>query len=265
MRPLQAQQLELLQAICSEAETSVPALLRARPDGGAARLSIYRHAYRARLVAALADNYTVLQRALGDEAFEALALAYIAAWPSQHPSIRWFGHRLAEFMATREDLVPHPALVDIARMDWALRDAFDAADAPALTLSALAALPAEAWAELRLKPHPSLRWLTLDWSIEPAWRALREHEPEAGGEEPELPEPQAHPHGLAVWRQGLETRWRSLQALEATLLPAMAQGDSFADLCAQAAQKLGDETQAATAAAGCLHQWVSEGLFSALP
>jgi hypothetical protein len=260
MTALQAQQRALLQAVCAEREAALP-LLKQQPDGGPARLSIYRHAYRARLVAALADNYTVLQRALGDEAFEALGLAYVEAHPSQQPSIRWFGHRLAEFMAARDDLVPHPALVDFARMDWALRDAFDAADAPVLALAALAALPAEAWGELRLQPHPSLRLLTLDWNIEPAWRALREHDPESGTDEPELPEPQAHRHGLAVWRQGLETRWRSLPALEAQLLPMAVDGASFAVLCEQAALLLGDEAQAAAAAVQALQQWVCDGLF----
>ncbi len=264
MTALQAQQRAFLQAVCAGHEAAPPPLLKTRPDGGPARLGIYRHAYRARLVAALADNYTVLQHALGYEAFEALALAYVAAHPSQHPSIRWFGHRLAEFMAARDDLVPHPALVDFARMDWALRDAFDAADAPVLPLTALAALPAEAWGDLRLQPHPGLRLLTLDWNIEPAWRILREHDPEAGADEPELPEPQAHRHGLAVWRQDLETRWRSLPALEAELLPMAVDGASFGVLCEQAALLLADESQAAAAAATALHQWISEGLFSAI-
>jgi len=264
MTALQAQQRAFLQAVCAQQEATPLPLLKTRPDGGPARLAIYRHAYRARLVAALTDNYTVLQRALGDEAFETLGLAYVEAHPSQHPSIRWFGHRLAEFMTERDDLVPHPALVDLARMDWALRDAFDASDAPVLPLSALAALPAEAWAQLRLQPHPSLRLLTLDWNIEPAWRALREHDPESGANEPELPEPQAHRHSLAVWRQGLETRWRSLPALEAELLPMAVDGASFAVLCEQAALLLDDESQAATAAATALHQWMAEGLFSAI-
>ena len=62
-------------------------------------LEVYRHAYRARLASALADNYTVLSRALGDEGFDALAQAYVTARPSRHPSIRWFGHELAGFMA----------------------------------------------------------------------------------------------------------------------------------------------------------------------
>ena len=261
---LPAQQRAFLQALCAEGEAASLPLLRARPDGGPARLAIYRHAYRARLIGALADNYTVLQRALGDETFEALGLAYLSTHPSQQPSIRWFGHRLAEFMVARDDLVPHPALIDIARMDWALRDAFDAADAPALALGALASLPAEAWSGLRLQPHPSLRLLTLDWNIEPAWRALREHDPASGADEPELPEPQAHRHGLAVWRQGLDTRWRSLQPLEAELLPMAAGGASFGALCEHAARLLDDEAQAAAAAATALHQWISEGLFSAI-
>jgi len=91
----------------------------------------------------------VLQRALGDEAFAALGAAYVDACPSSRPSIRWYGDRLAEFMRTREDLVPHPALVDLARMDWALRGAFDAGDAAAIGPAALNGLPAEAFAALQ--------------------------------------------------------------------------------------------------------------------
>jgi len=62
-------------------------------------LRIYRHAYAARLIAALRDNFGVLPRAMGDEAFEALGRAYLQAHPSSQPSIRWFGHALADFMA----------------------------------------------------------------------------------------------------------------------------------------------------------------------
>jgi hypothetical protein len=257
---LRAQQQGLQQAIVGEAAEAV-GLVRLRADGSPPLLHVYRHAYRARLVAALADNHTVLQRALGDEAFEALGLAYVDACPSVRPSIRWYGDRLAEFMATREDLVPHPALVDIARMDWALRDAFDAADAPALDLTALAAVAPEQWASLRFDPHPSLRLVRLHWAVEAAWRILREHEPEAGAEEPQLPEPEAHEHLLLVWRQGLETQWRSLPALEAELLKAALEGETFGALCERAARSTEDP---ATAAALALQQWLNDGLFSAL-
>ncbi|MEW6706965.1 MAG: DNA-binding domain-containing protein [Pseudomonadota bacterium] len=268
---LRLQQRRLQQAILAAAPAEgvlrqpAEGVLRTRADGRPALLHIYRHAFRARLVAALADNHTVLQRALGDEAFEALGRAYVQACPSTHPSIRWYGDRLAEFMATREDLVAHPALVDLARMDWALRDAFDAADAPVLELAALAAVPPEDWGALRFVAHPSVRTLTLAWAVEAAWRALREHDPATGEPEPALPAPQAHAHVLLVWRRGLETQWRSLPALEAGLLQAALAGQPYAALCEQAAAALdGDASRAAAAAAGALQQWLADGLFSML-
>lgn len=224
-------------------------------------LEVYRHAYRARLIAALTDNYTVLARALGDEAFDALGQAYVAAQPSQHPSIRWFGHALADFMAqANDDLVPHPGLIDIARMDWALRGAFDAAEAPPLDPAELAALSPDDWAGLVLHLHPSAQRVALAHAIEPAWRVLREWEPESGDDQPELPEPVPHDHVLLAWRQGLETRWRSLEPLEAALLADVAAGHSFAQLCERAAAELGDAEAAAPAVIGLLQRWLADGL-----
>lgn len=250
------QQLELAAAIRDGAD---PAGLLA--GDYATGLEVYRHAYRARLAEALADNYTVLARALGDEAFDALAQAYIAAQPSRHPSIRWFGHQLAAFMAEAgDDLVPHPGLVDFARMDWALRGAFDAADAPPLDPASLAALQSDDWAGLVLRLQPSAQRVTLAYAVEPAWRVLREWEPESGDDQPELPEPVPHEHVLLAWRQDLETRWRSLEPLEAVLLDAVAAGEPLALLCERAATQLGDPEAAAPAVIGALQRWLGEGL-----
>jgi hypothetical protein len=224
-------------------------------------LAVYRHAYRARLAEALADNYTVLARALGDEAFDALAQAYIAARPSRHPSIRWFGGELASFMAAAgDDLVPHASLADFARMDWALRGAFDAAEAPPLDPATLAALGPDDWAGLVLHLHPSVQRVVLAHAIEPAWRVLREWEPESGAAQPELDEPVPHEHTLLAWRQHGETRWRSLEALEAVLLQAVAEGAPFALLCERAAASLGDAETAAPAVVGALQRWLADGL-----
>lgn len=227
----------------------------------AAGLAVYRHAYRARLVAALADNYTVLARALGDAGFDALGRAYLDARPSRHPSIRWFGHELAGFMATAGDaLVPHASLVDFARMDWALRAAFDAAEAPPLDPATLAVLSPDDWAGLVLHLQPSVQRVRLAHAIEPAWRLLREWAPESGADAPELPEPQPHAHVLLAWRQGLETRWSSLEPLEAALLDAVAAGQCFAWLCEHAAGQLGDAEAAAPAVVTALQRWLAEGL-----
>ena len=253
---LALQQQQLRAAIVDHA--SAAGLLRTAPERESL-LRIYRQAYTARLLGALRDNFGVLPRAMGDEAFDALGLAYLQAQPSSHPSIRWFGHRLAEFMAQQPDLVPHPAFVDLARMEWALRSAFDAADAEPLSAASLAARAPGQWADWVLCFQPSAQLLSLQWRVEPAWRALQATE----DDEPELEEPAAGEHLLLVWRPQLETRWRSVtDATEALLLPSAMNGDSFGTLCERAAKQVGEEG-AAAAAVGALQQWIGEGLLAA--
>ncbi|NRF69524.1 putative DNA-binding domain-containing protein [Aquincola sp. S2] len=263
MNALREQQRAFAAAVADGADAG--ALLANDPRGGPPALSAYRYAYAARLAEALRDNFEVLARALGDEGFDALARAYIAAHPSTEPSIRWFGHRLADFMAAALDaddgLVPHPALVDCAHMDWALRAAFDAADAAVLERSALAAVAPDAWPGLRFTVHPSVQLVALHWAIEPAWRLLREADPDSG-DEPDLPPPQAAPHRLLAWRQGTETLWRSLPDDEATLLQALVDGADFATLCETAATLQDDDEAAPARAVTLLAQWLDEGLLS---
>ena len=248
-------------------------LLQATPQGRLARIDAYQHAYQARLAGALRDNFEVLALAMGDEAFAALAQAYTAAHPSRQPSIRWFGHRLADFMARqleRDDgLVPHPAMVDLARLDWALRAAFDAADAPVLDATALATLPAEAWPRLRFNLHPSVQRLPLAWAIGPAWHALRAQadapsDAADGGDEPALPSPEPLGHTVLVWRRGLATQWRSLDAAEAPLLTAVAAGRPFARWCELAATLVDEPDAAVPLVVGRLQQWLGEGLLSGI-
>lgn len=224
--------------------------------GGPALIDAYQIAYGVRLSGALRDNFEVLARAMGDEAFDALAAAYVATHPSRQPSIRWYGHRLAEFMAAQCDadspLVPHPALVDFAHMDWALRDAFDSADATPIGPDALATVAAQAFAGLRFVPLPSLKLVRLNWAIESAWGALRASLDDEAQTEPELPPPEHAPHTLLAWRPALTTLWRSLDDAEAEALRGLVAGDDFATLCARAASP--------ERAAGWLAQWLNDGL-----
>lgn len=232
-----------------------PALALLRPLRGLApRLDAYRHAYRARLTEALRSNHPVLHRALGDVAFDDLAQGYIAAQPSDHPSIRWFGHQLAEYMAALpEPLAPHRALADLARMEWALSLAFDAADTAVLDPTALAALHPDQWANHGLRCHPSAQCLALQWQVEPLWQALtRDADTQA---EPPTPAK----HTLLVWRQGAGPRWRSLAEPEADLLRAALAGLSLAGLCGVAAEH-GGTAQAPATVAAALHRWLADGL-----
>jgi hypothetical protein len=258
---LARQQRALAALIVDQAEIAddaprATALLR--PLAGAPpRLGIYRGAFRGRLVEALRSNYPVLHRVLGDDDFAALALAYLAEHPSRAPSIRWFGHRLPSWLAHRleadADALPHPALADLARMEWAVGCSFDAADAAPLERDALARTPPPRWPALRFAAHPSVQVIELAWSVEPLWRALTDDE------QAQTAPPEAHAHRLLVWRQGLETRWRALPPDEAGALGACLAGECFADLCERIAAA-DPAADAAARAAGWLGAWVQAGL-----
>ena len=261
--PLLATQRQMQALLLDPSPAEAGGLLEAASARG---LAVYRHAYRARLIAALRDNHPVLAQVMGDEDFDALAAAYVQARPSAFASIRWYGDALADFMAT-EAAPAHPAFIDVARMDWALRGVFDAAEDSALTLGALQQLDAEAWPRLRLQPRASARCLLLAWAVEPAWAALARHaqQREAGeaADEPELPAPEALEHRLLAWRPQLETRWRSLQAEEGALVAAVFEGADWTRLGEIAAAQWG-EAEAPARLVGCLQQWVQEGWLRAL-
>lgn len=250
-------ELHLLQQRFQEAillEDASPGLFAAEGAQLAGGFSVYLESYRARLVAALRDNFPVLQRALGDDAFAALAHAYIARHPSRFRSIRWFGDFLPRFLAEAPEWLPHPALVDLARMDWAVRAAFDAADARLLAFDDLAALAPGDWPARRFRPVPSLQLLDLDWCVEPIWKALND-DPEATSEEP-----QALAHVLLVWRPLLDCCWRSADSCEAAALRALMNAASFAECCALIAQT--GVPDPAQQAAAFIQNWIAEGLLA---
>jgi len=51
-----------------------------------------------RLLEALQTDYPALHAALGDEDFEQLCFAFIAAFPSTYPNLRWFGANMDAYL-----------------------------------------------------------------------------------------------------------------------------------------------------------------------
>ena len=234
------------------AEEDSPGLFLAEGGEVAGGLGLYLMAYRARLLSALHDNFPVLKSALGDAAFADLARDYINAHPSSFRSIRWYGDALVAFLDADPERLPHPALADLARKDWAMRGAFDAQDASTLSLSDLAALAPQDWPQHHFVPVPSLCMLELEWNIEPIWRALSENA------EAQTEEPEPLSHVLLVWRPELDCLWRSAETVEVAALNALAKGANFAECCTAIAET-GASDPAATAA-GLLQRWVLDGM-----
>jgi len=217
------------------------------------RLKIYADAYRLRLADALATNYPALHVLLGDDAFAELGAQYLDAQPSQHFSIRYFGHRLTEFVATQTPYAQQPVLADLANFEWVLRDVFDAADAPTLTPEHLATHAPELWPQLRFKLHPTVRRLDLTWNSPALWKAIDEQR------DPPAPQINKHITAWLIWRHDLKIYFRSLEVDEAWAIDALQLNTTFADLCAGLCEWV-DESHVALHTARYIQRWMTEGI-----
>lgn len=217
------------------------------------RLAIYYDAYRLRLLEALDSNYPILHAWMGDDEFEKLGLAYLESHPSTHFSIRYFGHRLSEYLASAETYRDKPYLSEMATLEWAMSEAFDAADSHGVNLDAMASLPPETWPGMHLALHASVRRLDLRWNVPAIWRAIKEEQA------PEKPAAGEWPQPWLVWRQDLKIFFRSLSVDEAWAIDAVRAGEPFASICEGLVEWI-DARNVALHAAGLLKRWTIDGM-----
>jgi len=220
------------------------------------RLQIYSDAYRLRLIEALQANYPLLAQLIGDQAFARLTQLYLAGQPSRHYSIRWFGHRLADFLCEHPDYRKQPWLPELATWEWAIATAFDAADTPALTAADLTSIAPDAWANLRFVFRPSVQRIALTTNVVTIAKAAADNL--------SLPRPSTQERTeWLIWRQDLTVQYRSLDANEAAVIDAALAGATFSELCELLVTRDADEDQVPLIAAGFLSQWVADQCLSA--
>lgn len=153
MNPLQSLQSDFQSFLLRGDEAMFARVTGTAKVSAQQRLAVYYDAYRLRLLEALDANYPVLHTWIGDEEFEQLGLAYLDAHPSRHFSIRYFGHRLPEFLTT-EPYCDRRYLSEMAALEWALSEAFDAADDVLVNIEDMARHPAGGLAGHALQfPH----------------------------------------------------------------------------------------------------------------
>ncbi len=256
MSTLLADRQTALQSFLLHADPSiVDHVIGDRKADAKQRLDVYFQAYRLRLQEVLATDFEGLHALLGDEGFEQASLAYIDAYPSEHPSVRWFGRALAGFLA--EHYPDRPELAEMAAFEWAWGQAFDAADAPVADAARLAGLGAEQWPGLSVTLHPSVQRVSLQFNVPAVFAAAVDEQP--------LPELARGDCGVSwlLWRHALNVHWRSLAADEDQALQAAGRGVDFASLC-EGLCEWHEPAEVPLRAASLLRTWLDEGLISEL-
>ncbi len=226
------------------------------------RLGIYHHAYRARLVECLVDDYPALNYGLGAEAFEALASDYVTTHPSRSPNLNAYGKAMSAYCHERAAHTPfehHAFAADLAALEWALVEVLHAPDAKTLAPEALQAIPPERWGDARLPKSAGVRLLSFDYPVNAYFQAFR------NDAEPEIPEPNAS--ATAVYRQGTLIWRMDLTPAMAALLASLFGGATLGE--ALEAIEAAAETPEALAEAErsvmiWFREWVQSGFFATI-
>ena len=229
------------------------------PRENRARLfRVYQDAYRLRLLDVARSDFPVTLEFLGRAAFDEMATAYIAAHPSREANLRWFARALPDFLAATAPWSTMTALADLAAIERALYDVFDAADGTRLVLADLQSLAPEDWPGVVFSPHPATRRIRVFSNARDIWKALSSSEGAAAAPEPvELAETQQ----LVFYRPELVSTFRAMPAEEAMMWDEMCAGLDFAGLCEMVAT-FGGETDAPLRAAAYLQGWIAAGMLA---
>ena len=138
--------------------------------GAAARFGIYANHLRVTLIDALAATFPVVRQLVGDPFFRAIARRYVRAAPPAHPCLSAYGDGFPAFLAQVPEASSHRYLGDVARVEWAINEAWHAPDAPAIDADAAAGMIAAGFSDLGLRLHPSCRLVASPFPVDRIWQ-----------------------------------------------------------------------------------------------
>ncbi len=187
-----------------------------------AQIEIYRDQFWWRHIGCLADDYPTLRALVGPAAFDELCARYLKAYPTQGFLLRDLGKDLAAFLETESDRL----LVDVARVEWAFVDAFDAADLPKLDPQSIDGVSEDLWPHARITLHPSIVLLDLQFPADDVRVAQRTGKP--------VTRPEPAPRCIAVYRRDLLLYAEPLERSAFSVLCAIAAQNTLSEACASA-------------------------------
>jgi len=187
------------------------------------RLDLYADGYKLRLKEAMMTDYEQLHAYLGDDMFEQLMDAYITRYPSHHPSLRYFSKSIPVVLLEEDPWKQVPVLHEIAVIEKAFCDSFDAADASGLSPQKLSEVSLDDWPGLKVQFHGSVQLLSMKHNSVEIWQALNNSEtPPSVAQDSVV---------WLIWRKELVSQYRAITEAEMRALTTMLSGGDFSELC----------------------------------
>jgi hypothetical protein len=231
-------------------DSIAPALVRlvrgADDNDRKTRIRVYSDAYYLRLRDVLREDFPKVTALLGDR-FYGVVAGYLETFPSEQPSVRHLGRALAEFLQSRKDIPK--CLADLAELEWARVEVFDATDAECVTIEELASIHPDAWPLLHFSTIPAIQTLRAQYPVHQLW---------SGSESPDI-SPAATT--LRIWRKSdFLVLHAPMDERESAALHKMISGETFAAICETFADL--SEMDAAQEATALLARWLKDGIIA---
>lgn len=220
------------------------------------QLEIYREQFWLRHTSSLVEDFPGLGGILGQNDWEKLTEQYLLEVPLDSYTLRDLGQRLPELIG-RASWLPHQALCqDMARLELAYVDAFDAPDTGLLPPERLASIAEDELAGAVLVLACSVELLEVRYPVADLRRALRT----AGDEPVAIPEPS--PRCLVVYRRDLKLWDMPVSPVAYAFLSALKRGAPLGAAAEQAAFTPEAERELAEQIGAWLGEWTTKGLIS---
>jgi hypothetical protein len=189
------------------------------PGASALRsVALYRRLIRHNYMQALKVTYPVLSRFVGARYFVLVARGYIQQYPSTSGDLFLYGRHLPEFLNVAQS---PPLLAELARLEWACHEVYQAADSSPLSHDHLHAIASVDPSQVTFHVHAASRLLSFPFPVHQVWLALQ---PEAPTDEVvDLPLPEQET-GVVVTRGDGKVQVTSLARTDYLLLEAMSRG-----------------------------------------
>jgi hypothetical protein len=217
------------------------------------RIGIYHGMYLLRMAEALESDYPALAHFLGDERWTALVREYVERHPSRSHTLNVLGRELPSFLLEARELPRRAFCHDLARLELAVTEAFDAEEAPRLGEAELASVPPEAWDGARLVPSAALRLLELGWNVNEWLDSTKD-------DRHEHPRPRRRASRVVVFRQGYAVYRRELSRSAYRLLADLVAGQPVGEALAAALARRGAPGPAALTR--WFQDWAADGAFT---
>jgi hypothetical protein len=225
------------------------------------RLEIYREQFWLRHTASLVEDFPGLSGILGQEAWQALIDGYLEAHPPESYTLRDLGLHLPRYVEAQPTLAHHALCLDMARLELAYLELFDAADAAPLNATALVDIPEAAWEHARIELQPALRLLQVGYPVASLRKQL--FLAQTSGESVPIPAPA--PFHLLLFRRDLSMYHEELTAGAFALLGALTRRVPLAAACAQAQAEIPEEAAGIAQNVGAWFQsWAARGFITSV-